>query len=348
MPKKRDGPDSKKARKSSAASKDPSASPMGNADIVPPPTPSATHLVASNPFDDTVPSNSVKVMNNFSNQPMMRMGGPAFPGWGPGPRGGIRPPYGNPGASNWSGNLHGNPNMGQMPGYTHSLPSNGFGHFHGPGMPGYRGSSRMSLNNIRPGMGHLGSSDMDGMMHESVMGPNHLVSSGNHGHMLQNTGQMKVLTRSGPQMPLSRKASTSLSKNLGSESKSPKTSDSGAKQRKKAEKKSNQENRTKSNENDRVNNNDSAVAPHSILPKEPQNCKFCNKNIDYPCEDAIRCLASCNMWYHRVCVGLTPEAYNFLKSEEVAIWACDYCLKTKEIHSVRPRMPMVDGQIASA
>ena len=354
MPKKRDGPDAKKTRKSSSTSKDAhSNSPLEGPDILPPPTPSASHLVASNPFDDTVPSNPIKMMHNFPNQPMMRMGGsigPSFPGWGPGPRGGMRPQFGAPGAPNWNPNIHGNANMGPgpLPGYNPNMGSNGYGHFHGPGP--FRGSSRMPMN-IRPGMGPMGSPEGDGMMHDPAMGPNHMVSSGNQGHMLQNTGQMKALTRPPSQLsPRIRKGSASSSKNVN-ESKSPKAESSLAKQRKKAEKKLSQDNKSKNIDHDRLsssNGGDANVPPHAIPPKEPQTCSQCSKNIDYTQEDAIRCLASCNKWYHRTCVGLTEAAYNCLKSEELAIWACDTCLQLKEIQSVRSRVPIRDGQLITA
>ena len=351
MPKKRDGPETKKSRKSSSASKDAaSSSPMGS-DILPPPTPAASHLVASNPFDDTVPSNPMK-MHNYPNQPMMRMS-PAFPPWGPGPRSVMRPQYSAPGGPNWGTNMHSNPNMGPVPGYNPNMPSNGYGHYSGPGLPTMRGSTRIPLGNVRPGVGPMGSPDGDPMLHDPSMGPNHMVSSGNQGHMLQNTGQMKALTRPTAQMssPNIRKTSTSSNKHLG-DSKSPKASDSSmTKQRKKNEKKLSQENKSKSSENERPIGNDSAAnnAPHAIPPKElPQTCPQCSKNIDYPVEDAIRCLASCNKWYHRTCVGLTENAYKFLKMEELAIWACDVCLRSKEIQSIRPRVPVVDGQIVNA
>ena len=355
MPKKRDGPETKKSRKSSSASKDPSSSPMGSSDILPPPTPAASHLVATNPFDDTVPSNSMKMMHNFPNQPMMRIGrgmGPGFPSWGQDPRSAMRPQYTGPGGPAWGSNMHGNPNMAPIPGYNPSMPHNGYGHYPGPGLSSsYRGTSRMAISSLRPGMGPMGSPDGDMMMHDpSAMGPGHLVSSGNQGHMLQNTGQMKVLTRPTSQMPSPniRKSSTSSNKLFG-DSKSPKSSDTALTKRKKAEKKLNQESKSKSSENEKLNSgNDCGIPPHAILLKESQLCQHCSKNIDHTVEDTIRCLASCNKWFHRTCVGLTEHAFSLLKSEELAIWVCDGCLHAKEIQSIRPRVPLIDGQVASA
>ena len=345
MPKKRDGTDSKK-RKSSSASKDATSSSISTIDILPPPTPSATHLVASNPFDDTSPSNSLKMMHNFSNQPMMRMNsnmGPGMPGWGSNHRSGMRPPYGNPGAPSWNPNIHGNPNIRPVPNYNPTMSSNGFGPYSGPGMPPFRAPPRMGMNNMRPGIGHIAPTECDSLMHEPSMGPNHLVSSGNQGHMLQNTGQMKALTRPNVQMSLPniRKGSTSSTKSLIGDTKSPKASDS-LKQRKRSDKKSE---KSKNNGSEKGSNLDS-VAPHSIPPKDLQTCKQCTRGIEYPSEDAIRCIASCNEWYHRTCVGLTPEAYNFLKTEECALWACDFCLQAQEIPSVITRPPLLDGQVA--
>lgn len=347
MPKKRDGTESKK-RKSSSASKDVSSSPT--IDILPPPTPSATHLVASNPFDDTAPSNPMKMVHNFPSQSMMRMGGnmgPGMPGWAPNPRSGIRTPYGNHGGPGWNPAIHGNPNIRSIPNFNPAMPNNGFNHYTNPGMPPFRGPPRMPMNNMRPGMGHLGPSDYDGLMHEPSMGPNHLVSSGNQGHMLQNTGQMKALTRSNVQMPSPnvRKGSSSSNKNLTGDTKSPKAADTvPIKQRKKSEKKSAE--KSKNSNSEKGNNVDPPVPPHSTPPKEPQSCKMCSRVIDHLNEDAIRCIASCNVWYHRACVGITPEAYNLLKNEEFAVWACDSCLHAREIPSVFTRPLLSEGQVA--
>uniref|UniRef100_H9GMN5 Pygopus family PHD finger 2 n=1 Tax=Anolis carolinensis TaxID=28377 RepID=H9GMN5_ANOCA len=51
-------------------------------------------------------------------------------------------------------------------------------------------------------------------------------------------------------------------------------------------------------------------------------------------QDAILCEASCQKWFHRECTGMTENAYGLLTTEASAVWACDFCLKTKEIQSV--------------
>uniref|UniRef100_A0A3B3BIH1 Pygopus homolog 2 (Drosophila) n=1 Tax=Oryzias melastigma TaxID=30732 RepID=A0A3B3BIH1_ORYME len=57
-------------------------------------------------------------------------------------------------------------------------------------------------------------------------------------------------------------------------------------------------------------------------------------------QDAILCEASCQRWFHRDCTGLTEPAYGLLTRESAAVWACDYCIKTKDIQAVFP----TDGQ----
>ncbi|XP_076800420.1 pygopus homolog 1-like [Clavelina lepadiformis] len=365
MPKKKDSSESKKSRKSSSASKDVTSSSPGVGDIVPPPNPAATHLVASNPFDDPPP----RMMTSFPNQSMMRMPGqspgmgPGYPGWNP--RAGMRP-FNAGGAPSWGNPMATNNNIPSHPAYNQNIPNNGYGmnrpHYLGGPIP-FRGSNRMAVNNIRPGIGPLGSPGApENMMHDSTnMGPNHMVSSGNQGHMLQNTGQMKALTRPPAQLPSpnptsARKGSTSSNKNVSGESKSPKSLDGNVKQRKKSEKKSSLEGKKSSSDSsdkqslNSTNTLDSivAVAPHSIPPELPQVCKSCRKEINYPTEDVVRCIASCNKWYHRTCVGLSESALKLLKMEELALWACDHCLQTKEIYSVKPRTTLLDTQLAAA
>lgn len=361
MPKKKETQESKKARKTSSTSKDTSTTSPNSGEIVPPPNPSATHLVASNPFDDP-PPNTMKVGPGFyPNQPMVRLQAPSggmgspYPGFPP--RTDIRGMrYSGPGGPGWNVPMHNN-GMNPHPGYhpnmhtNPNIPNNGYGINrppYGPGIQSYRGSPRMHMNSVRPGMGPLGSPGPDSVMMDNPnMGPG-MMSSGNHGHMLQNTGQMKALTRPPTQLPSpstsGRKTSTSSSKTEG---KSPKSSEPSTKSRKKSDKKPPQESKKTDTDKSSQDTGDHNVAPHSVPPVLPQKCKSCSIEI-VTSDDAIRCLASCRQWYHRACVGLTEAAYTHLKSEELAIWACDVCLQSKEIFSVQSRHQLFDHLTSAA
>ncbi|RVE67224.1 hypothetical protein OJAV_G00115320 [Oryzias javanicus] len=63
-------------------------------------------------------------------------------------------------------------------------------------------------------------------------------------------------------------------------------------------------------------------------------------------QDAILCEASCQRWFHRDCTGLTEPAYGLLTRESAAVWACDYCIKTKDIQAVFVRQGL--GQLVAA
>lgn len=62
-------------------------------------------------------------------------------------------------------------------------------------------------------------------------------------------------------------------------------------------------------------------------------CGFCLNEVNDD-QDAILCEASCQKWFHRECTGMTETAYGLLTTETAAVWACDFCLKSKEIQSV--------------
>ncbi|KAJ8273515.1 hypothetical protein GJAV_G00102490 [Gymnothorax javanicus] len=62
-------------------------------------------------------------------------------------------------------------------------------------------------------------------------------------------------------------------------------------------------------------------------------CGFCLSEV-HDDQEAILCEASCHRWFHRDCTGLTEPAYGLLTRESAAVWACDLCLKTKEIQAV--------------
>ncbi|XP_076465868.1 uncharacterized protein LOC143297412 [Babylonia areolata] len=63
-------------------------------------------------------------------------------------------------------------------------------------------------------------------------------------------------------------------------------------------------------------------------------CGVCHKEV-HENDQAILCESGCNFWFHRVCVGLTEDAFRMLKSEVYAEWVCDRCFTTKNIALVK-------------
>ncbi|KAK2518196.1 hypothetical protein Q9233_012707 [Columba guinea] len=84
---------------------------------------------------------------------------------------------------------------------------------------------------------------------------------------------------------------------------------------------------------------------HQPPPGLVYPCGACRNEVNDD-QDAILCEASCQKWFHRECTGMTENAYGLLTTEASAVWACDFCLKTKEIQSVYVREAM--GQLVAA
>ncbi|KAL8184532.1 UNVERIFIED_CONTAM: hypothetical protein K2H54_019634 [Gekko kuhli] len=84
---------------------------------------------------------------------------------------------------------------------------------------------------------------------------------------------------------------------------------------------------------------------HQPPPGLVYPCGVCRSEVNDD-QDAILCEASCQKWFHRECTGMTENAYGLLTTEASAVWACDYCLKTKEIQSVYIREGL--GQLVAA
>ncbi|KAJ8775654.1 hypothetical protein J1605_016202 [Eschrichtius robustus] len=74
-------------------------------------------------------------------------------------------------------------------------------------------------------------------------------------------------------------------------------------------------------------------------------CGACRSEVNDD-QDAVLCEASCQKWFHRECTGMTESACGLLTTEASAVWACDLCLKTKEIQPVYMREGM--GQLVAA
>ncbi|KAL8566488.1 hypothetical protein ACOMHN_012307 [Nucella lapillus] len=63
-------------------------------------------------------------------------------------------------------------------------------------------------------------------------------------------------------------------------------------------------------------------------------CGVCHKEV-HENDQAILCESGCNFWFHRMCVGLTDDAFHMLKSEVYAEWVCDRCFATKNIAFIK-------------
>lgn len=272
--------------------------------------------------------------------------GVGYPGWNPkAEMPGMRPSFGNfnIGPHGFSSPMH----VGiRSPNYHPGVQPahNGFGMSRGvPYGMQFRHSQRMIANSYRPGMPGPG---MEGMMEQpGMMGPGP-VPTGPGGHMapLQRPPGAMVQTS---QMLRRGSNNTTKSALLPTERKSPKTSETTSKSKKKSEKsKAAQESRSKQNNAEPekpVNNgadqslSSGNATPNSAVAAAPKICKLCNNEINTCSDEFIQCRASCMLWFHKTCTGLSDNAYKFLTTEECAVWACDHCITTKEIHAIRPK-----------
>lgn len=295
-----------------------------------PPTPKEKHLFASNPFDDPPPSNNLGSPPFLQGSPRlmsppMHMPGmsPGYmpkgipPGWKPGVNPGMHGPPVGPG---WQ---QGPENMQQIgPGHPVPCPAMEYGRLamqnqHGPPKhPSYHTSLSMPEGTREgPPFGHPPMAD-----------PNHGIVPGHHpipGYQrpvvrkqekARKTdswyNKTKKATKSNESSPAVKPSDTRMDDYLSMEPSNKLSSPSISK----------------------------GSAPHAALPSHNEICSDCSNKIEEPLEDSICCLASCKGWYHRTCSGLTKIALECLRSEELALWACDRCLSTKEIVAVRPRI----------
>ena len=51
--------------------------------------------------------------------------------------------------------------------------------------------------------------------------------------------------------------------------------------------------------------------------------------------EAVYCESGCEQWYHRDCTGMSRPAYNLLTAEESAEWACDTCVGSKAVPTIK-------------
>lgn len=66
-----------------------------------------------------------------------------------------------------------------------------------------------------------------------------------------------------------------------------------------------------------------ALAAYESERKFP--CGVCTVEVQED-EEAIMCEQSCERWFHRECAKMSPEAYDLVASEPLAVWMCDECL----------------------
>ena len=80
--------------------------------------------------------------------------------------------------------------------------------------------------------------------------------------------------------------------------------------------------------------------PMVFNPQNPNvppiyNCGVCHREVQGENDQGIMCESGCNYWFHRVCVNMMPEAFDFLKKEIYAEWCCDNCYQTKRIGPIK-------------
>lgn len=339
-------------------------------EFAPPPTPTVDHLVASNPFEDDFVSHKGVSSNPFFNNPgaygNFRMQGGGMPAQMPSsyggghqlirrqasfPQGQMGPAFGLPQNQNF-----GQPGNVNFPSQSFNQPmGQSFSPPAGQMIPGHVGtySPMMSPNMGPPGRSELG----------PVSGPTMNLSSGPPvGHRFTQSGSpfnQASMQRSDQNMPSMSQSTSPFpdpehSFPTGEENgKNLSTSGSTFSQ----EQHSNSPNAVNGSQQ---NFNQNSIPPNSSTPEAsalaPPSKNPGNSHQVYPCgacqnevsddQDAILCETSCQKWFHRECTGMTENAYSLLTSEASAVWACDYCLKTKEIQSVYMRKAM--GQPVAA
>jgi len=305
------------SKKRKNAAKETVTSTAGQLDNVRPPNPEESNLVARDPFDDA-PKPSPGILQRVVHpsfhpgQPMPRMHhGPIGAGYREMP--GMRPGFGY-----GMGPHHfpaGHMGMVRSPSYAgHPSCPNGYPMARNISYGMYR--QRM-MNGLRPGM-------PTGPMSDGVI---------DHGMIPGPGAHIGPLGR--PTLTAIRRGSTGSSKNSVVEGKSPKIEPNVPKSKKKNDKKSGQNIKTE-DVKQQINGMDAISSGNATpTPAAPKTCKICNQETSAT-DELIQCKASCGMWFHKTCTGLSDAAYKFLITEEMAIWCCDICIKTCEINAFCP------------
>lgn len=74
---------------------------------------------------------------------------------------------------------------------------------------------------------------------------------------------------------------------------------------------------------------------HPIIFNTQNPCGVCNREVQRDTDEAVRCESGCNFWFHRTCINMLPEAYQLLKNEIYAEWACENCIQTKHLAPIK-------------
>nr|XP_015224317.1 PREDICTED: pygopus homolog 2 [Lepisosteus oculatus] len=354
----------KKKRKSSAQG----AAFSHLSEFAPPPTPMVDHLVASNPFDDDFgpparaggpPGGPGSAGGPFLPSPgggyggpggPMRMGGMPFLGGGAAGAGGSgqptrRPPFGPPGAGGAGGGHH-QMGFGGLPGFGGPGPGGGAGGGGGGGFPPGGPQFNIPPSFSPPGPMHHGPG------FNPMLSPGALGGAGGAPHPRfgvppqQPPGQgghhfnsPPLPSGGGPRPPHGPLGPMGgLPSGMNSIPSMPGMSSMGG------------------GVGGAGMGGLPGMPPGQFPPHDGPTAQKGAGGLVFPCgfclsevnddQDAILCEASCQKWFHRDCTGMTETAYGLLTRESAAVWACDFCLKTKEIQSVYIREGL--GQLVAA
>ena len=66
-------------------------------------------------------------------------------------------------------------------------------------------------------------------------------------------------------------------------------------------------------------------------------CGVCQREVQGDGDEALLCESGCNFWFHRVCINMSPDAYNLLRNEPYTEWVCDICMRGKGIPPIKLR-----------
>lgn len=66
-------------------------------------------------------------------------------------------------------------------------------------------------------------------------------------------------------------------------------------------------------------------------------CGVCRNEVQGDSEEGLLCESGCNFWFHRQCVNMNPDAYQMLRHEVFAEWACDNCIRSRNVPPIKLR-----------
>lgn len=77
------------------------------------------------------------------------------------------------------------------------------------------------------------------------------------------------------------------------------------------------------------------INPHNPHAPPIHPCGACRREAQADCEEVLKCESGCNFFFHRICVGLTPESYAMLCREPYAEWVCENCYHNRGIPPIK-------------